>query len=76
MNVFSTKVVIAWDSIFTSPCRHGTLILRSHPSPAEGVASGQYSQTIELTSQIEAANTNPQKIRASDYYWPISSFII
>ena len=51
---------------FTSPCRDGTLILRSHASHEEGLASSQYSQTIELTSQIEAANSSPQKIRASD----------
>ena len=34
MNVFSTKVLIG-DTIFTSPIRDGTAILRGHPNHAK-----------------------------------------
>ena len=34
VNVFSTKVLIV-DTIFTSPTRDGTVILRGHPSHAK-----------------------------------------
>ena len=45
VNVFSPKVLIIGDTIFTSPTGHGTAILRGHPSHAKVqpfVGQGRY----------------------------------
>ena len=57
--MFSAAKVVIQDTIFTSPPREGTAILRIYPSPLEGLAVCRAKEVPSFLSYFETLSIGP-----------------